>query len=181
MLVSREKRKNNIVEYILYLWQVEDMIRALGLDMEQINSKLVSSYQVDEVTRAELTAWYQNLVVMMQKEQKQNGGHLQFLVNLTDDLNRFHLALIVQQIDAEYSRLYQNIKPDIELVRNKSGQPHHDVEVVLNTLYIILMLKMKQQEVSEGTQTAIWKFGNFMGHLSRLYKAYETGDLEINF
>jgi hypothetical protein len=181
MLVSREKRKSNIVEYILYLWQIEDMIRALELDMEKISNSLVNAYQVDDKTREEIVSWYQNLVLMMQKEQKQQGGHLQFLVNLSDDLNRFHLALIDQQIDPEYTRLYSNIQPDIELVRNKSGKQHHDVDVVLNSLYIILMLKMKQKEVSEGTQKAVWKFGHFMGHLAKLYKAYESGDLEINF
>ncbi|MBN2805573.1 MAG: DUF4924 family protein [Prolixibacteraceae bacterium] len=181
MLVSREKRKTNIVEYILYLWQIEDLIRALELDMDKITSSLAGAYQVDDTIREEIVAWYQNLVLMMQKEQKQQGGHLQFLVNLTDDLNRFHLALIDQQTDPEYTRLYSNIQPDIELVRNKSGQQHHDVEVVLNSLYIILMLKMKQHEVSEGTQQAVWKFGHFMGYLAKLYKAYESGDLEINF
>jgi hypothetical protein len=43
------------------------------------------------------------------------------------------------------------------------------------------MLKMKKQEISEGTQKAVWKFGNFMGHLSKLYKAYESGDLDLTY
>ena len=36
MLIAREKKKNNIAEYILYMWQLEDMLRALKLDMEHI-------------------------------------------------------------------------------------------------------------------------------------------------
>ena len=181
MIISREKRKTNIVEYILYLWQVEDMIRALDLDMDKIESKLVASYDVNAEIKTEISQWYRNLVLMMQKEQKQKSGHLQFLVNLTNDLNRFHLAIIEQQIDAEYIRLYLDIKSDIELVRQKSGQDHHDVEVALNTLYLILMLKMKNQEISDGTQKAVWKFGNFMGHLSMLFKTYEAGDLDMSY
>lgn len=179
MIVAQEKRKKNIAEYILYLWQVEDMIRALDFDMDKIESTLVSSYDVDETKKTEITAWYRNYVLMMQKEQKQKTGHMQVVTNLTNDLNAFHLAIIAQQVDAEYIKLYQEIKADIELVRQKSGQSHHDVEVALNTLYLILMLKMKKQEVSEGTQQAVWKFGNFMGHLSKLYRAYEAGDLEL--
>jgi len=181
MIISREKRKTNIVEYILYLWQVEDMIRALDLDMDKIESTLVASYDVNAETKTEISDWYRNLVLMMQKEQKQKTGHLQFLVNLTNDLNRFHLAIIEQQIDAEYIGLYHDIKSDIELVRQKSGQNHHDVEVALNTLYLILMLKMKNQEISSGTQKAVWKFGNFMGHLSMLFKTYESDDLDMNY
>ena len=179
MIVATEKRKNNIAEYILYLWQIEDTIRALKFDMEQIDQLLVQQYDVDDAKKKEVYDWYANLVVGMQKEQKQTSGHLQFLVNLVNDLNDFHLALIQRNTDANYTAMYNEIKPDIELVRKKSNLDHNDVQVSLNTLYIILMLKMKQQEVTEGTQTAVFKFGNFMGHLAKLYKDYENGDLEM--
>ncbi|MDA3929212.1 MAG: DUF4924 family protein [Prolixibacteraceae bacterium] len=181
MIVAQEKRKTNIAEYIIYLWQVEDMIRALNFDMDKIESTLVAGYDVDEAKKVEISEWYKHHIVMMQKERIQKSGHLQVLVNLANDLNDFHLALINQGVDAEYTRLYSDIKEDIGLVREKSGQKHHDVEVALNTLYLILMLKMKKQEISEGTQKAVWKFGNFMGHLSKLYKAYESGDLDLTY
>lgn len=181
MIVAQEKRKTNITEYILYLWQVEDMIRALNFDMDKIESTLVAGYNVDDKTKVEITEWYKNHVLMMQKEQKQKTGHIQPLVNLVTDLNAFHQAVITQNIDAEYSHLYSEIKPDIDLVRKKSGKNDNDIEVALNTLYLILMLKMQKQEVTEGTQKAVWKFGNFMGYLSNLYKEYEAGDLEIEF
>ena len=179
MIVAQEKRKKNITEYILYMWQVEDLIRALDFDPQKIYNTLVAQYKVDEAKKKEISAWYDNLTLMMQKEQLQKSGHLQMLVNLSDDLNRFHTALITQQIDSAYSSLYAGIKGDLELVREKSGKDDHDVDVTLNTLYIILMLKMKKQEVSEGTQNAVWKFGNFLGHLSMLFKTYEAGDLEL--
>lgn len=179
MIVAQEKRKTNIAEYIIYMWQIEDLIRAMKFDIDRIEEVLVNQYSVEENKKAEIKLWYQNLVLMMQKEQKQHSGHLQFLVNLTDELNRFHLKLIESNIDNEYSRLYFEIQPDIELIRQKSGQAHHDIEMSLNTLYLILMLKMKDQNISEGTQQAVWKFGNFLGHLSKLFKAWEAGDLEI--
>jgi len=179
MIVAQEKRKTNIAEYIIYMWQIEDLIRAMKFDIDRIEEVLVNQYSVEENKKAEIKLWYQNLVLMMQKEQKQHTGHLQFLVNLTDELNRFHLTLIEQNIDSEYSRQYSEIQPDLELIRQKSGQAHHDIEMSLNTLYLILMLKMKDQNISEGTQQAVWKFGNFLGHLSKLFKAWEAGDLEI--
>lgn len=179
MIIASEKRKTNMTEYLLYMWQVEDMIRALKLDMDMIKTHLIASYDVDDQKKQEITDWYKNLVLMMQKEQKQASGHLQFIVNQINDLNRFHLALLQNQVDAEYAKLYQEIKSDIELVRQKSKRDDNDIEVALNTLYLILMLKMRKQEVSEGTQQAVWKFGNFMGHLSKLFKLYESGDLEV--
>ena len=29
MLIAREKRKSNVAEYILYMWQVEDLLRLI--------------------------------------------------------------------------------------------------------------------------------------------------------
>jgi hypothetical protein len=179
MFVAQEKRKSNIAEYIIYMWQIEDMIRALKFDMTRIEEVLVNQYNVDSGKRDEIKYWYQNLVLMMQKEQKQQTGHLQFMVNLTDELNRFHQILIERNIDADYSRLFSEIQPDLQLIREKSGQDHNDIEVSLISLYLILMLKIKNQEISEGTQQVVWKFGNFLGNLSMLFKAWEAGDLEI--
>ncbi len=44
MLIAKRLKKENISEYLLYMWQVEDMIRANGLDIEKINSRIVSQY-----------------------------------------------------------------------------------------------------------------------------------------
>jgi hypothetical protein len=179
MIVAQEKRKTNISEYIIYMWQIEDMIRALKFDMDRIQEVLINHYNVEEKQKEEIRCWYQNLMVMMQKEQIQQSGHLQFLINQTDELNRFHLLLIQKNIDPSYSSLYADILPDLELIRQKSGFNHNDVELSLNTLYLILMLKMRKQEISEGTQSAVWKFGNFLGNLSSLFIAWEAGDLDV--
>ena len=82
MIAAQEKRKTNIAEYIIYMWQIEDMIRALKFDMKRIEEVLVNQYKVEKDKKEEIKNWYQNLVLMMQKEQKQQGGHLQFLVNI---------------------------------------------------------------------------------------------------
>lgn len=36
MIIASRKRKENIAEYILYMWQIEDIIRANSCDIEQI-------------------------------------------------------------------------------------------------------------------------------------------------
>ncbi|MDE7144362.1 MAG: DUF4924 family protein, partial [Muribaculaceae bacterium] len=35
MIIASEKRKNNIAEYLLYMWQIEDIIRANNLDIDR--------------------------------------------------------------------------------------------------------------------------------------------------
>ncbi|HKK63272.1 MAG TPA: DUF4924 family protein, partial [Bacteroidales bacterium] len=110
MIVAEDKRKKNISEYILYMWQIEDMIRALKFDMDAINEKLVKQYDVDAAKREEIFSWYENLVLMLEKEQKRQTGHLQFLVNMVNDLNQFHHVILSEKADSEYSRLYTDIK-----------------------------------------------------------------------
>ena len=75
MLVAKQKRKENIAEYILYLYQIEDLIRAFQGDINLIQEKLIVRYQTDEKTSAEITDWYNNLVKMMEKEGIEEKGH----------------------------------------------------------------------------------------------------------
>ena len=81
MIAAQQKRKENIVEYILYIHQIEDLIRAFQFNISNIEMQLVSQYQVDEITRVEILDWYKNLVIMMEKEGIREKGHFQFLTN----------------------------------------------------------------------------------------------------
>ena len=103
MLVALIKRKENIVEYILYLYQIEDLIRAFSMDIDLINEKLIPEYKSDRETSLKISEWYSNLIVMMGKEGKKEKGHLQFLLNLISDLNEFHIKLRVTEADEIYN------------------------------------------------------------------------------
>ena len=105
MLIAREKKKNNIAEYILYMWQLEDMLRALKLDMEQVDRYLVAGFQADERTSKEIHDWYDNLIAIMQKEKVEEKGHIQALKNTVDELTELHFFLLHQAHDGRYRHL----------------------------------------------------------------------------
>ena len=42
MFISQELRKKSIAEYVLYMWQVEDPIRAYGCSLTRIKNEYVS-------------------------------------------------------------------------------------------------------------------------------------------
>ena len=44
MIISREKRKENIAEYLLYMWQIEDLIRGCELDLDKIKNSVIDKY-----------------------------------------------------------------------------------------------------------------------------------------
>ena len=180
MLIAKEKRKTNIAEYILYLWQIEDLLRALNFDLDKIGKDIVSRFDTDDETRLEIYQWYKNLVIMMQKEQVTRTGHVQFLTNMVDELNRFHIRLLQASNDSRYLQLFQVAKPIIDEFRTKSDAPEaHDIHIALCLLYSILLMKLKGSDLSPSTLQASSAIGQFTGHLAARYRQYEEGEFEI--
>ncbi len=94
MIIAQAKRKENIAEYLLYMWQVEDIIRAMGMDIDKIKAGIIDRYDVDENTRKETVDWWEGLIMMMQHEGKQQAGHLQINKNVLIRLNDLHNELL---------------------------------------------------------------------------------------
>lgn len=179
MLTAQQKRKENIVEYFLYLYQIEDLIRALQLNIENIEKQLVSQYQADEKTRQEIADWYKNLIVMMEKEGIQEKGHFQFLTNLINDLNEFHLKLMEVGINKEYTAEFQSIAGLITELNMKSNIVKNDLQISLEAIYGFLLLKMQQKEITAETTEAIKRLSAWLSLLSKLFKDFESGELEF--
>lgn len=180
MLIAREIRKTNIAEYILYMWQVEDLLRACSFNVELIETKLVSRFQADEDTTREISVWYNNLALMMEKEQIREKGHLQVLVNLVSDLNEFHLKLIKTQADGAYLQMYElNQQAISELIQKSGGSVQTEVEACLNALYGVLLMKLKEADISPVTRQTVEGFGRMIGHLSARYIQFENDDFEF--
>ena len=96
MIIAQKKRKENIAEYLLYMWQVEDLIRAAGVSSEGVEQLLLPRYDVDEEKRAEIRSWYLELIEMMRTEGKVQSGHL--------DINR----IVLMQLEELHRRLISN-------------------------------------------------------------------------
>ena len=180
MIIARELRKTNIAEYILYMWQVEDLLRACAFDPEKIEQQLIKRYNADEATGKEIADWYLNLAVMMEMEHVQEKGHLQVVVNLINDLNEFHLRMLEVQNDQEYVRLYQeNQEAIVEAMEKTALDTDNEVCACLNTLYGFMMLKLKSSEISTQTHQTVESFAHQIGHLSARYIQFENDDFEF--
>lgn len=179
MLVAKQKRKENIAEYVLYLYQIEDLIRAFQFDMNLIQDKLVSNYKANEKTSAEITDWYNNLVVMMEKEGIRENGHLQFLTNLIADINEFHMKLMETGTEKLYVQKFKSVAGLIAELKQKNKIAKNDIQLGLETVYGFLLLRMKKAEISAETENAVKQLSQWLGNLSKLYKDFEKGDLEF--
>jgi len=179
MQIAKQKRKENIVEYVLYLYQVEYLIRAFQFDIDLIQKKLVVNYQVDEKTSVEIYDWYNNLVVMMEKEGIREKGHLQFITNLINDINEFHIKLMEVGTEKVYVQNFKSVAGLMAELKQKNKIAKNDIQLGLDTLYGFLLLKMKKTEISAETENAVKQLSKWLGILSKLYKDFEAGDLEF--
>lgn len=77
MFISQKLRQENIAEYLLYMWQVEDIIRAFDCYMPALRRDYISRFDCSDEDREDLEDWYSNLIRMMTEEGCRECGHLQ--------------------------------------------------------------------------------------------------------
>ena len=182
MYISQQLKKKSIVEYLLYMWQVEDLIRANGLDMENIRRNIISPYtSLDEGQKHELEQWYENLIRMMRDENVVKTGHLQININMIEWLTDLHLRLLRSPKFSYYSAAYYKALPFIVELRAKGASKEvPEIETCFNALYGVLMLKLQHKEISEETQNALKVIGDFLALLSDYYVKDKKGDLDLD-
>ena len=98
MDIAQAKRRENVAEYILYLWQIEDLLRALQFSPEAVFSQLVAPRNLGEEQQLVYLQWYMELADLLRQEGKEEQGHLDHTLHLIADLHNLHLQL--QQLPA---------------------------------------------------------------------------------
>ena len=179
MLNAAKKKKENIVEYILYMWQLEDIIRSCSLDITVISERVISQLEVDGVEREEVYHWYENLIATMQKENIATWGHLSEINEIVKELEQLHNGLLNVFQDAQYIRVYEVAQENINTLKNKSsGSVKSDVQACLNGLYGVLLLRLQKKEISKETQDAIQSISALMAILAKKYKSKPNLELD---
>lgn len=181
MFTASAKKKENIAEYLLYMWQIEDIIRAYQLDLERIRTEIVDAYTgLTDEQRKTLYEWYESLIDMMRSENVVEHGHLQLNKNVIIDLTDLHLRLLKSPREPFYTAAFYKALPYIVELRAKSqGAQVGEVETCFNALYGILMLRLQQREVSADTLKAMKDITAFMTLLSEKYRLEKAGELEL--
>ena len=179
MIIAQSKRKENIAEYLLYMWQVEDMIRAFELDIDKIKAGIINGYDVDDSTRKEIIDWWEGLIMMMRHEGVKETGHLQINKNVLIRLNDLHNELLKNPKHPEYGAEFYKTLPFIVELRAKTpeAQQAGELETCFNALYGTLMLKLQGKAMSKDTQLAIDQISHFIGTLAAHFKNNEQNEL----
>lgn len=179
MITASKKKRENIAEYLLYMWQIEDLIRANDLDIEKIEKNIIDRYSgLDESQRKEMREWYESLIDMMRREGVAEKGHLQLNKNVILQLEDLHRRLMAESKYADYATQYYATLPLIVELRAKAGDnKKNEIETCFNALYMILMMKMQGQKISEETLAAVAQISKYLALLSHYYKLDYNNEL----
>lgn len=172
MVIADKLKGTSRIEYLLYLWQVEDVIRAYGGDADRISREYVSGFKLDGETRAKTEQWYADLCEMMRSEGVMERGHMQICRNVLQELTELHAALLASPKFPYYREMYYKVLPYIVELRAKQkegAETKPELETCVELLYGVLMLRMQKKPVSPETEKAVKDVAALLGQLSDYY------------
>jgi hypothetical protein len=144
-----KSKKENIAEYILYLWQIEDYLRAFP-------------------EQAESSQELQDLSDMMHNEGVWESGHLQIAKNALSELEDLHSELL--DTEAPYRAVIMHIQPALNILKSKTDRPTmSDIEACLTLLYQVMMLRLQKRELTPETEVTVKDATQLLRFLSKTY------------
>lgn len=148
-----KSKKQNIAEYILYLWQMEDYLRAFPQN-------------------ADATPELHELNEMMHREGIMDGGHLAIANNALEELEELHATLLNE--DAMYRAAIIRLTPQLNLLKAKTDRPTmSDLEACFTLLYQVMLLRLQKREISPETAAVQQQATQLLQFLSKTYRDYQ--------
>lgn len=180
MLVAKRTKETNIAEHIIYMYQIEDLIRANNFDLERLYHSIIRSQVSDEKIIQEYKEWYQGLVKQMKDQGVLEQGHIQDVEELLMELLMLHNTLLNIVRDKDYAMAYETALPAIKELQYKSKSSNLNVvEVSINALYGKLLLRLKKEKISKETEDAFAQIAKMLSILALNYNKMRNG--ELNF
>lgn len=183
MLIALQKRKENIAEYILYIWQVEDLLRALQFSPEAIYSTLVAKVEgLDEQQKENIFNWYMQIVELLRKEGKEAKGHIDHTLHLIADMHNLHLQLMKLPVGEHYRATYAPLSAELPRLRILLDDSElgdiSDTELCFRALYATLLYRIKGggESVISDTLAVI---SPAIGSLAAMYGKVERGEINL--
>ena len=116
---------------------------------------------------------------MMREEGKTQGGHIQILQIVIQQMAELHAELMQSVKFPFYSAEYYKVLPFIVELRSKGSKEVGEIETCLNALYGVMLLRLQQKEVSSSTEAAVKEITTFLGMLSDYYKKDKEEGIEF--
>ena len=175
MTIAQNKLNENVAEYVIYVWQMQDLLRSVDLKQEELFIKmgLTDANDPDNVERN----WLTSLAQRIKNEGVEKSGNVLDVETILAELFYLHNTLLGILKDSKYIEIFELTEPNIKGLMEKSEGNQNLVHHTLIALYGWLILRMKKSEISTETTEAMKSFSKLMAYLSLKYKEMKTGEL----
>ncbi len=180
MLIAQQKQQENIAEYVLYMYQIEDIVRAFQFDLDKIVDQVVRPQLPDESYLPEYKRWYAKIITDLKLGGKEKVGHTNDLTETMVELSYLHQTLMNLQNDQKYKTLFETAKPYIDEFKEKSNlKDKNDVDLAFSAMYMKLLLRLQKKDISAESEEAFDSMRILIAYLSKYYHKMKSGDLDF--
>lgn len=168
--IAEKKKSQNIGEYLIYMYQMEDLIRSYQGNMAEIKQYVIAHYPVSDPEKEELATWFEGIMERMKSQGTLEKGHLKELRDLVENLANLHWKLL--KTDKTYFEAYNNAKPFIlEAILAADGEnPGNEIQICLNGVYGLLLCRLLGKKVEDAQIKAAEAFGEVLSFLNLVYQ-----------
>ena len=153
-----KNKRDNIAEYILWIWQLEDYLRAFP------------NAATDNENPSPDMRFLAELSEMMHREGVTEKGHVQLARNAMAELEELHRRLLDE--DASYRAAMIRLTPALNIFKSKTDNPlMPDIEAGLTLLYQVLLLRLQHKEITPATAETQTQVTRLLQFLSKIYQS----------
>ena len=179
MDIAQQKRSENVAEYVLYIWQLEDLLRAMQFSPEAVFTALVAPRDTSDTWKLAALEWYMDIANLLVKEGKEESGHLDHTLHIVADMNDLHLMLVQQPAGKEYRELFARLAPELPRLRETLGRGDiSDIELAFRALYAAMLYRIKGEKDGVADEvTAL--VSPVIAKLAEIFHKVERGEIDI--
>lgn len=182
----KETEQNKPEIDVLGMWIVEDLMRALDMDINKVEQYIIRpGIKVGESEEKD-RQWFERIIAMMKAEGIEKSGHLKMCRDAVERLTARHKALLKDPRNKAYRDLYYDALPAIVDFRSRQQMPetphggnhpetdghqpeaashHPEIESWLELLYGVKLLLLQGKPITQPTQQAAQKVQTLMDML----------------
>jgi hypothetical protein len=182
MIIAEKAKSENIAEYLIYMFQTEDMLRAFRFDKEKIKEHIILPQVPNNDTQIlkESEEWYYAIVDEMKSRELDKTGHIYAVNEVLNEMLYLHNTFLDVTKSKAYSFLYAEAENYIEDYRKKSNlKEAHPVQIAIEAMYMKLLLRLKKQSISDETEKAFEAMRKLLNHLNKAYHQMKKGDMSM--
>ena len=173
MLLVEKKKKENISEYIIFMYQTEDLIRAYDFELKEIYDYVINHFPLEDEGKNRIKAWYRKISNQMKKQGIQKKGHLKEVKDLINELSTLNLELL--KSDQSYRRIFDQAKLHIFKKAGSNGKRFLPIQVCLDGIYGRILNRLKGKPVDQETNQGVAAFSDVVSYLSFKYQKRNNG------